>query len=106
MEYILDSLPEEERPHIASQRKNGPKSHRSSLLPLRWSNPDAIVTELEDVLQLGVGLAGWGLAPYLWPLNFDCFLQSVSQQLMRFGRVSFRFKMNRNPSGRSVFVAS
>ena len=63
------SASEEERPHVASQRKNGPKSHRSSLLPLRWSSPDAIVTELKDVLQLGVGLAGWGLAAYQYWRN-------------------------------------
>jgi hypothetical protein len=27
---------------------------------LRWSSPDEIVIELKDVLQLGIGLAGWG----------------------------------------------
>jgi hypothetical protein len=44
-------------------------SHRSSLLTLRGSSPDAIVIELKDVLQLGVGLAGWGLAAYQYWRN-------------------------------------
>jgi hypothetical protein len=30
---------------------------------LRWSSPDEIVIELKDVLQLGIGLAGWGWPP-------------------------------------------
>jgi hypothetical protein len=61
--------------------------------------------ERDDLASTISNRRAWELAYGLWPLNFDCFLQSVSQQLMRFGRVSFRFKMKRNPSGRSVFVA-
>lgn len=39
------------------------------MLPLRWSSPDEIVIELKDVLQLGIGLAGWGLAAYQYWRN-------------------------------------
>ena len=44
------------------------------MLPLRWSSPDEIVIELKDVLQLGIGLAGWGLAAYqYWRNEFTKF---------------------------------
>lgn len=39
------------------------------MLPLRWSSPDEIVIELKDVLQLNIGLAGWGLAAYQYWRN-------------------------------------
>ena len=58
---------------VGFQRKNGPACRLPaiavSVLPLRWSSPDGIVIELKDVLQLGVGLAGWGLAAYQYWRN-------------------------------------
>ena len=62
-EYILGRLPEEERPACRLP------AIAVSVLPLRWSSPDEIVIELKDVLQLGVGLAGWGLAAYQYWRN-------------------------------------